>query len=62
MKCPFKMKKDIHVNLFDDHSKGHVYVNESFAPCDGDECPCYYQDDNGVDKCSRCDPIIEEEL
>ena len=41
--------------MFDDHSKGHIYVNEAFAPCDGDECPFYYQDFNGIDKCSRCD-------
>ncbi len=60
MKCPFKTKKDIKVDLFDNHSKGHVNVTESFAPCDGDECPCYYQDDNGVEKCSRCE--IQEEL
>ena len=60
MKCPYKMKKDIKLDLFDSRSKGHIYVTESFAPCDGDECPFYYQDFNGVDKCSRCDGGEEE--
>lgn len=62
MKCPFKIQKDIKLDLFDDRSKGHVYVTESFAPCEYDECPYYYQDDDGVDKCARCDGGPQEEL
>lgn len=60
MKCPFKIKKDIKLDLFDNRSKGHIYVNEEFASCNGDECPFYYQDYNSVDKCSRCDGGGEE--
>ena len=56
MKCPFKMKKDIDVQLFDNHSKGHVYVTESFCECYGDECPFFYwEDGDGAPKCARCD-------
>lgn len=60
MKCPFKTQKDIKFDLFDDRSKGHIYVNDSFGPCNGDECPYFYMDCHDVEKCGRCDGIEEE--
>ena len=60
MKCPFRLQKDIKLDTFDNHSKGHVYVNEEFAPCHGDDCPFFYMDCHDVEKCARCDGGEEE--
>ena len=60
MKCPFRINKTIKLNLCDGRQKGTIVSEENFSDCYGDFCPCYYQDENGVDKCSRCE--IQEEI
>ena len=36
------------------------FTTREFAECYSDECPCYYKDENDVDKCSRCNGPEEE--
>lgn len=57
MKCPYRIKE----TTVSDYRDSPQYVKyREFDSCYGDECPFYYQDDNAVDKCSRCE--IQEEL
>lgn len=61
MKCPFRIKERVVAECEYDEPAQQIKYRE-FDLCYGDECPFYYQDDDGVDKCSRCNPIIEEEM
>lgn len=60
MRCPFRIKEtSVIERSYDDPINKHVKYRD-FDLCYGDQCPYYYKDDNGVDKCSRCE--IQEEL
>lgn len=58
MKCPFRCSKYVRW----DAKRAEALVHEDFENCHGDECPCYYTDENDVEKCSRCYDGPEEEL
>lgn len=58
MKCPFRIIETTSM----DYKTDRVEKTKDFGSCYGDECPFYYQDEDGVSKCSRCNPITEEEI
>ena len=65
MKCPFRintMQRDGNMEWNQATSSIDVihFTTREFADCYGDECPCFYKDENDVDKCSRCNGLEEE--
>ena len=64
MKCPFRIKEiSVIEGSYNDPVPANKHVKyRDFDSCYGDECPFYYQDEDGVSKCSRCNPTIEEEI
>lgn len=61
MRCPFRIKETSVIECDYNAANKHIKYRD-FSSCYGDECPFYYQDDDGVGKCSRCNFKIEEEL
>ena len=63
MKCPFRVKTFTHREFIGGRAidSPTEVQHHYFEECHGDDCPFFYDDENGIEKCARCDGGPREE-